>query len=125
MNKNILLLILTLIFIGCATAGKPLDKDKISQIKEGTTTKQEVINLLGNPNSDSLSGDGKEILMYMYLNSSVRPSTYIPVVGLFTGGANQKMQSVQILIGKDEKVEKFISTNSDTPINTGLFNQTK
>jgi outer membrane protein assembly factor BamE (lipoprotein component of BamABCDE complex) len=122
MKKCLIPLLLVFCF-GCATYGKPLGMDKISQIKEGITTKQEVIGLLGNPNTDTLNGDGKELLMYIYTNYKTRPSTYIPVVGLMTGGGNMKQQSVQILVDKSGKVEKIISTDSSTLINSGLLNQ--
>lgn len=123
--KKFLLLVLCLGLVGCATSGKQIEQDKVSQIKEGVTTKEEVIALMGKPETHTLNGDGKELMMYMHLNMNTRASTYIPVVGLFTGGADMKQQSLQILIGNDGKVEKYIFTDSDSPINTGLLNQGK
>ena len=121
--KKLLAVLLCLGLSGCATSGKPIAQDKVLQIKEGITTKQEVLALLGNPSSDTLNGDGKEILMYMYVNYKTRASTFIPVVGLMTGGGDMKQQSVQILIDKTGKVEKYILTDSQTPVNSGLLNQ--
>ena len=47
MKKSILMLCLFL--VGCATVGTRIEGDKLAQIKEGTTTKAEVISLLGKP----------------------------------------------------------------------------
>jgi outer membrane protein assembly factor BamE (lipoprotein component of BamABCDE complex) len=117
MYKSLFLLIF---LVGCATAGNKIGMDKISQIKEGVTTKQEIVGLFGNPNADTLNGDGKEILMYVYGKYRAKPSTYIPIIGLMAGGGNMEQQALQILIDKNGKVEKFIQTNGNTQINLGL-----
>lgn len=120
--QKILILFLCLFLIGCATSGKLIDQDKLSQIKEGITTKEEVINLLGKPEMISLTSDAKEIMMYHHLEYKTRASTFIPVVGLMTGGADMKQQILQILIDKNGKVEKFIFNDSGSKINSGLLN---
>jgi len=121
--KRIILVVLALGLLGCATSGKPIQQDKVVQIKEGVTTKEEVIALMGKPAIHTLNGDGKEIMMYTHIKANTRASSFIPVVGLFVSGADMKQQSLQILIGKEGKVEKYIFTDSETPMNTGLANQ--
>lgn len=116
------LMIMCVFLIGCATAGKPIDQSKVSQIKEGVTTKQEVIALLGNPSMVSLTSDAKEILMYNFFQYKTHASTFIPVVGLFNGGADTNQQILQVLLDKNGKVEKYVFNNSNTPINSGLLN---
>lgn len=122
MAKWLIILISILMLSGCATVGKPIEQDKLASIKEGQTTKQEVINLLGKPYMITMSSDGKEMLMYQYVKSQIRASTMVPIVGLFVGGADTKQQILQVLIDKDGKVEKYIFNDSDTPINSGLLN---
>lgn len=120
--KKFILGFLCFMLIGCASVGKPIEQNKLSQIKEGVTTKQEVIALLGKPEMVSLTSDAKEIMMYQHFTYKTRASTFIPVVGLMTGGGDMKQQILQILIDKDGKVEKYIFNNSDNPINSGLLN---
>ena len=120
--KKILLTVLFLGLVGCATSGKPIERDKLSQIKEGVTTKEEVINLLGKPEMISLTSDAKEIMMYTHFDYKMRASSFIPIVGLMIGGADMKQQVLQILIDKDGKVEKFIFNDSGSEINAGLLN---
>ena len=125
MKKTILILFIGILCAGCATSGRMLDREKISQVKEGVTTKEEAITLLGQPNADTLNGDGKEILTYAAMKYRTRASTFIPVVGLMTGGADVNQQTVQILIGRDGRVERLISSDSANNINSGLLNQGK
>lgn len=123
--KKLLIILSCLTILGCASVGTKIDQDKVSQIKEGVTTKQEVIALLGNPYMNTLSSDSKEILMYQYAHTQTRPSTMIPVVGLFTGGADTSQQILQVLINKDGVVEKYTFSTSNVPINSGLLNSSK
>jgi len=53
--KKLILLVITIALTGCATVGKPIDQNKMSQIKEGITTEQEVVAILGNPYMKTLS----------------------------------------------------------------------
>lgn len=123
MRKKILFF--CMFIVGCATVGKPIDQDQLSLIKEGVTTKQEVISLLGKPYMTNLISDGKIILMYQYVKASNRPQNFFPVIGLFAGGMDMSQQILQVLIGKDDKVEKFNFSDSKTPINYGLLNTGK
>ena len=67
MKKHLFFIVL-LFQLGCATSGKLIDQDKLSQIKEGVTTKQEVISLLGKPDMIIHTSDAKEIMMYTHLD---------------------------------------------------------
>ncbi len=115
--------LLLLIFLpGCATCGKIIDQDKISQIKQGTTTEQEVIQLLGNPYMKTLNSDGKTIMLYHYAKAQNRATNFIPVVNILAGGIDMKQQMLTVLIGKDGTVEQYTFNNAETPINSGLLN---
>ena len=121
--KQLVIVVLSLFIIGCASVGTKLDQNKVQLIKEGITTKNEVIELLGNPYMITLSSDKKEILMYQYANAKTRPSTFVPVVGLFNGGVDMDQQMLQVLIDEKGIVEKYTFSMSKTPVNTGLSNQ--
>ena len=59
---GVLVIVLAGLLCGCMTLGRPIN-DKLTQIKEGVTTKQEVIQLLGAPRR-VLSTDGEEVFQY-------------------------------------------------------------
>ena len=119
---KIISLMLCIFLVGCATVGTKIDASKLSQIKENVTTKAEVENILGKPQSISLTSDGKTLMMYQYVKASSKGSNFVPVVNLFSGGMNMNMQIIQVLIGKDDKVEKYILNDSANDIKTGLLN---
>lgn len=119
---KIKILLMLFLLSGCATMGNTIDMNKVANIREGSTTKQEVIDLLGSPSIETLNGDGKELLTYASTRYKTKASSFVPVVGIFSGGADMSQQAVQILIGIDGKVEKLISTNSKNEVRTGLLN---
>jgi len=120
--KNLILLSTLVLLVGCATVGKPIDQNKISQIKENVTTEQEVIGILGNPYMKTLSSDGKIIMLYQYVKVKNRASNFIPVVNIFSSGMDMQHQMLTILINKDGKVDKYTMNDSGSEINSGLVN---
>ena len=87
--------------MSCASTGKTIDQDKLSQIKEGVSTKEDVIKILGKPEMINLNSDSKQMMTYYHFNYKTRGSTFIPVVGLMTGGGNMKQEMLQVLIDKN------------------------
>ena len=84
------------------------------RIKEGKTTKQEIKEWLGEPSGISKDKDGNEVWRYSFSNyeSKVRATTFIPVVGAFLGGADNKHEGrLLIIVFKNERV---LSINFET-----------
>lgn len=122
-RKQLTVLVWVLFLVcGCATSGTKIDQSKITQIKEGVTTEQEVLQILGSPQTKTLSSDGKIIMLYLYTKVKNRASNFIPVVNLMTGGMDMQQQMLTVLIGKDGKVEKYTLNDSTSAINSGLLN---
>jgi outer membrane protein assembly factor BamE (lipoprotein component of BamABCDE complex) len=117
-----ILVIAVLLFAGCATAGKEVASDKVSQIQKGVTTEADVLKLLGTPQTKTLSSDGKVIMLYQFTKVKTKPATLIPVVGLLAGGMDMRMQMLTILVGTDGKVENYTLNDSMTDVNSGLLN---
>ena len=120
--KKLLTVLLCFGLLGCATTGTRIEQDKVKQIKEGITTREEVIALMGKPFMQNLTSDKKIIMMYQYAKVKNRASNFIPVVNVFAGGMDIKQQILQILINENGVVEKYIFTDSNSPINSGLLN---
>ena len=120
--RPIIIFFCVLILSGCATAGKKVDRAKLDKIKEGVTTEQEVIGLLGNPSMKTLDSGGKTIMLYNYAKIKNKAVNFVPIVNLFAGGLDMKQQMLTVLIGTDGKVEKYTFNDSDSDINSGLIN---
>lgn len=81
-----LAVIVSLSVTGCAnfSTGHKLDEKNVGKIRNHTTTKSEILGLLGEPQSKS-TGGGKETWTYIFVESKMHmnPLTYIPVLGPF------------------------------------------
>ncbi len=76
---------------GCVSTGRSelADDEFMRRIKAGETTKQEVANLLGAPDSRLVLALGtgvKEWWSYTYARSTINPIDYLLVYGLFYNG---------------------------------------
>lgn len=79
------------LFAGCVSTGNSdLANDQImAQIKVGATTKQQVISLLGDPDSRraiDVRGSTREWWSYTYASATINPIDYILLYGLFLNG---------------------------------------
>jgi outer membrane protein assembly factor BamE (lipoprotein component of BamABCDE complex) len=101
-----------LILAGCASAGVKVDPAAAAKIQKGVTTKDQVIALLGAPMTDTLSSNGKEIMAWSYAQARATGVTYIPIVGLFAGGADTKTTSFQVVLDERKIVEDDLWSNS-------------
>ena len=103
---RILAVLMILVFTsGCVSTGKKVDATAATQFKIGKSTLQDVVTALGNPESRTTDGSGKITLVYMYSNSQATAGTFIPVVGMFAGGAETEMASHTYVFNKNGVLE--------------------
>ncbi|HEY9074751.1 MAG TPA: outer membrane protein assembly factor BamE [Desulfobaccales bacterium] len=97
--RKMVLLILCLFIVGCFSSGNKdiMDYTKTSQIQQGKTTKEEARILLGDPNHTTIMPNGDEIWVYSYTRATARPTTFIPIVGLFAGGTDVKGKTISLI----------------------------
>ena len=104
--------------LGCSittSRGKKIDQNNSLKVREGVTTKKEVLAWLGNPQMISFTPDVKEIWRYYYVKEKIiiKPSYFIPIFGLIAYDFDQwnysplVRQNFEVLIGDDGKVEKI------------------
>jgi outer membrane protein assembly factor BamE (lipoprotein component of BamABCDE complex) len=112
--KRWLILIVVLVVAGCASWGNEQIRDQsvISQIQPGTTTKEEIRTLIGEPTEITFSDNGDETWKYVLSKTQMRASSFIPIVGLFTGGAD--MQSYTLTIRFKDNIVKFVGKGQMT-----------
>lgn len=118
------------LLVGCATytSGTKFDKNMISKIKKGVTTRAEVEAALGSPTYVAMMGEGRRTMQYTYIETSTSPkaTSFIPIAGAFIGGANmnQRTQNLQIMLNKNDVVEdyEFSDKAGATDMRGGVFN---
>ncbi|WP_372997442.1 outer membrane protein assembly factor BamE [Marinobacter sp.] len=109
--------VMALVMTGCASVGTQVGNESVAQIKEGETTRSEVIQMLGQPNGtiqgSALSGESVTGITYSYSKTQVDAANFIPVVGLFVGGTSSENTMLQVYFDKDGVVtEKHYVTNN-------------
>jgi len=99
-----------------------MDRQKIeSQIQKGVTTRAEVEKNLGTPDYVSMLPDGRRTLIYRYFESQAKGQSFIPYAGMFVGGSNNKQQTLQIMISKNNLVEDYEFSEKATETSSNPF----
>lgn len=118
--KKLLVWLLCLGLVGCVTVGRKINQEAVDSIKKEKTTREEVIKLLGSPDQIMKDAKGNITMMYMYIRSTTKPESFIPIVGAFAGGANVQNQTVMITISSDGKVSDVFTTYGATESGYGM-----
>lgn len=122
---------LALLFLvsSCVSSGNPsvVDEGRTSQVILNTSTKEDVKRILGTPNSvsrqsgsyvalpglpPSQSRTNVEIWSYSHMNVEVDGATFIPIVGLFAGGATSNVNTFTVIFDEQGIVRHISSTQS-------------
>ena len=111
---------------GCGGSyGKKVNEYEASKIEPEKTTKEQVVQYLGEPASKTKTSNGCEIWTYIHGSTKVRPETYIPVVGAFAGGADTASESFIVNFSQDGKVKDYQRTNTTTGASLNPFGGAK
>ena len=125
-NKSLFLcLITTIILVGCTTVGNEKMKNQTQssiqqQITEGKTTKTEIQSLLGNAANVSFTDAGNEIWTYRYSRATPQAINFIPVVSLFTRGADVTTKELVVMFDKNNLVSKYTLREVTDVVKSGL-----
>ena len=99
-----------------ATAPTPATSDDGFQIGEATAAV--VIAKLGRPNATQASSDGTTTIIYFSVRTHVKGASFVPIIGLFAGGATGKTDVKSFTFGADGLLKSFYSSNSTTTCGT-------
>lgn len=128
MNKFIIVSFFIAIFLvsGCSTSGNQKIKNETAQslqskIIKNKTTKTDIITKLGEPDTRTTLDDGNEQWRYFISNNQFNAATFIPVVGLFTGGSQTQSKTLEIGF-KGETVSRWTFSSDNNNSKTGILN---
>jgi outer membrane protein assembly factor BamE (lipoprotein component of BamABCDE complex) len=127
-KKLILLFALLALFIvnGCgATSGTRQIQDETrasieSKITKGTTTKEDVRAMFGDPIMSHFTDSGNEEWQYYFSKNKVKATSFIPVVGAFKSGMNEDRKTLVILFDQNGVVMNFSMQNFQNDIRGGI-----
>ena len=100
---------------GAAFAGEPGPPFEV-----GVATQADVVKLLGKPMFVTHS-KGDTILAYSKMHATVKPESFIPVVGLFAGGARTKTKTTTFTFGADGLLESIDTTDSEADCTSSII----
>ncbi|MBA5600751.1 hypothetical protein H1224_06695 [Pectobacterium aroidearum] len=124
MKKFIIVTLVSLTLSGCYSFGNQTLKnvtqeDVKAKIVKGKTTKAEVLTAFGEPDK-RITSDDEEKWSYSMHNYRSKPTSYIPIVGILTGGTDIEEKSILITF-KGEKVSSYEFTASASEMKRGPF----
>ena len=127
MNRFIIsvFFITSLLISGRSTSGNQHLKKETSQslqskIIKNKTTKSEIITAFGQPETKTTLDSGNEEWTYSMDNNQFDATTFIPVIGLLTGGSQTQAKTLEIEF-KGETVSKWTFSENSSKMKTGLI----
>ncbi|EFH5070966.1 hypothetical protein ACLH2B_21055 [Klebsiella sp. 2HUBk32mer] len=121
MNRFIISFFLTITFLlsGCSSTGNQSLRNETSQslqskIVKNKTTKSEITSALGEPDTRTTLDSGNESWRYFMVNNQINASSFIPIVGLFTGGSKSQARTLDIDFKGDIVSQWSFSENNST-----------
>lgn len=128
MNNIVVTFFFIAIFLisGCSTSGNQNLKNETpqslqSKIIKNKTTKTDIMVKLGEPDTRTTLDDGNEQWRYFMSNNQFNASTFIPVVGLLTGGSQTQSKTLEIDF-KGEIVSKWTFSTDNNNTKSGILN---
>ena len=116
-----LVVTLALTLSACATVGRKVTQQQLSEFTEGKTTYQEVINKLGKPTNSTVNSDGTRLITYSYVQSQMTKESYIPIVGGFLRGSETESTYAMLQFDKHGVLTQYTSNEGQTSTGTGLI----
>jgi hypothetical protein len=107
---------------GCVSSGTQVKESQLTSFQKGITTEQDVTRALGPPQAVSTSTFGGRVIrviVYSGVSASPTAANFIPIVGIFAGGANAQASSVAFTFGSDGKMIQMTSSHSTTETRMG------
>ena len=118
--------IIVFLLSGCSTSWNQNLKNETpqtlqSKIIKNKTTKTELLTKLGEPDTRTTLDDGNEQWRYFMYNNQFNASTFIPVVGLLTGGSQTQSKTLEIDFN-GETVSKWTFSTDNNNTKSGILN---
>jgi hypothetical protein len=114
------------VLIGCVLAlamatgaiAKTVTADDVAQFKVGVATPDDVISKLGKPMSMTTMSNGYESVAYTSIHARPKMTSFIPVVGLFAGGATGETSVVVFVFGPDHLLMNATTNSTNVDCST-------
>jgi hypothetical protein len=113
-------LIALVVLNACTSYGTKVDQGKLSQFVKGKTTYAEVIQQLGKPTQSTVNSDGIRTISYTYGQSQANAASFIPIVGIFVGGAESEYTTVTLNFDKNSILTDYSASEGGMDMGHGI-----
>lgn len=110
---------LVLALTDCASSGVEVMDSQLTQFQKGVTTEGDVLRALGPATTTSSNSDGSAMLVYTGVHARAKAASFIPIVGIFAGGATAEATSVAFRFGPDHRLIDYWTTHGQTDVGMG------
>lgn len=122
--KKYVLLVVAVLLAGCASAGNEKVRTETmeslgSKVTKGTTTKDQVKQLYGEPTHVSLTDGGSEVWTYEYAHVTPKAANFVPIVNFFAAGNDVSKNEVVFIFDKDSVMQNYTVHASETETRIG------
>lgn len=100
--KNILMLIAACALVACTSYGKPVTEAQLDAIKQGVTTKEDLLSSFGQPLAVTRNSDGTQVMSWGYAHVGFAGSSY-------------KNQALSVILDASGKVVSYTTTDMSNP----------
>lgn len=113
-----------LLVSACASSGNEKVRTETmdtvaAKVTKGVTTKDQVKALYGEPGNVSLTDMGSEVWTYTYAHATAKAVNFVPIVGLFEGGADVNKNEVVFIFDKNNILQNFTVHASQSETHRG------
>jgi len=100
--KKMFIVVLACVLAACSTYGKPVTQAQLDQIKQGVTTKDDLLSSFGKPLVTARNSDGTQVMSWGYAKVGFAGSSYTN-------------QALSVVLDSSGKVASFTTTDTATP----------
>ncbi|WP_188446143.1 hypothetical protein [Sphingomonas psychrolutea] len=90
------------------------------EYRVGVSRLSDVIAKLGKPNTVTTISDGSTVAAFVSMRTRVKGASFVPIVGMFAGGAKSKVSVKVFTFGSDGLLKSFSATDSANDCNVGI-----
>lgn len=108
---------LCVLLTGCAASGVQVSEEQTRQFQVGRSTYGEVVGVLGEPTTSTVSANGTRVAVYSYASVQSRPQNFLPYIGPLVAGYDTKSSAVSFMF--DARGVLTNSTSSQTNVGGG------
>ncbi|MBX2835036.1 MAG: hypothetical protein KTR28_08710 [Micavibrio sp.] len=110
MLRWISFLFVVFVLVSCVS-GRTIKDEQVRDFQVGVTRYEEVLEALGKPSSRTVDSQGDVYLHYKRAVYTIKPESFLPIVGEHVGGMNSSSKSTVVVFSPDGVMKDVVGQN--------------